>query len=84
MAEYLPLDFDFTVTGVTTSGKTVTEEGQAMSNLELESFDDYVDDGMYFAAAVDSALFHFYTMRIEKGGHELAEVTVTVKNLRYE
>lgn len=72
-------DFDYVVTGTTSTGEVITDKGQAFTSVD---FGDGSERGV-FEEAVASSMDHFYTMKIEKEGHQLVEATVTVKNFRY-
>lgn len=72
-------DFDYVVTGITTSGEVVTEEGRGSSSADL----GYGNERGVFNEAVAFIMDHFYTMRIEKEGRQIVEATVTVKNFRF-
>ncbi|MBA3530697.1 MAG: hypothetical protein H0T73_02090 [Ardenticatenales bacterium] len=79
---YIYLDFEYSVQGLTTENEQIKLAGKnSITFADDYEAGNYVDVGMFFAAACEETMSHFHTFKIEKEGKELAEVTVKIRNL---
>ena len=77
----LSVRFDYEASGKTDSGETVSRSGQTQMDRQMDP-DDYLDDGMLYAGALQNAMQHFWTFSVEKANHlGLSEVTISIRNL---
>ncbi len=73
--------FDYEASGTTDSGEPVSRSRQMQMHQEINP-DDYLDDGMLYSEALQTAMTDFWSFGVEKAGHHgLSDITVSIRNL---